>query len=83
MLISKYQFQVLNLQTPEYLKVVEVPNSLPVDANMSDVVKHFEGTLDTSKSPTLLRDNINIKTSASPIPIRLPVYGYIQENRQE
>lgn len=83
MLISKSHFQVLNLQTPEYLKVVEVINSLPVDANMSDVVKHFEGTLDTSKSPTLLRDNINIKTSASPIPIRIPVYGYIQENRQE
>ncbi len=81
MLLSKSQFQVLDLQTPEYLKVVEVPNPVPVDANTSDVVKQFEVALDTSKSPKLLRDNINIKTSASPI--RVPVYAYIQENRQE
>lgn len=83
MLISKSQFQVLDLQTPEYLKVVEVTKPISVDVNTSDVAKHFEVALDTSKSPKLLRDNINIKTSASSIPIRIPVYGYIQKNRQE
>lgn len=82
MLISKSQFQVLNLQTPEYLNVVEVTNSLPVDSDTLDVVKHFEVAWNTSKSPTLLNTNVTIETSASHIPIRVSVYGYIQEDRK-
>ena len=80
MLFSKSHFQVLNLQTPEYLKVVEVNNPIPIDADTSDVVKHFEAAWNTSKSPTLLHMNITIKTSASVIPIRIPVFGHIRED---
>ena len=80
MLLSKSHFQVLNLQVPEYLQVVDVTNSIPVDADTSDVVKHFEVAWNIPKSPKLLRENIHLKISTFPKPIRIPVYGYIQAN---
>lgn len=80
MLLSKSHFQVLNWQVPEYLKLEEVTNSLPVNADTSDVVKHFEVAWNIPKSPKLLRDNIHIRISTSPNPIRIPVYGYIHED---
>ena len=70
----------MNWQVPEYLKLEEVTNSLPVNADTSDVVKHFEVAWNIPKSPKLLRDNIHIRISTSPNPIRIPVYGYIHED---
>ncbi len=81
-LISKNPIQVLELQVPDYLKVLEVPNPDPnrQDKDLLYSEIHFEVTLDTTKSLTLLRDNIQIKTSASPTQILIPVYGYIQSD---
>lgn len=81
-LVSKSQIKVLDIKAPEYLKVGKVTNPAPVDVDSSDYRRHFEVTWDTSKSHAFLRTNININTSASPISIRVPVYGYIQSDQQ-
>ena len=77
-LFSKSQIKVLDIQAPTYLKVVEVSSVMHADANKADVVKQFEISLNASESPTQLREGIKIKTSISPEPILIPVYGYIQ-----
>ena len=78
-LFSQTHIQKYNLQAPEYLKVTEVTNPTLVGADSLDEKRHFEVSWNTSKSPTLLRKNIKILTS--PIPMLIPVYGYIQEDK--
>ncbi len=80
-LFSQTHIPELDLQTPDYLDVTEVTNSISVDADSSDDKRHFEVSWNTSKSPTLLCENIHIKTLTSPQSILIPVYGYIQSDQ--
>lgn len=76
-LLSNNPFQVLELRAPDFLNVLEVTNPNRPNQDTLSIERYFEATLDPTKSPTLLRDFILIKTSSSSIPIRIPVYGYI------
>ena len=77
-LSANSDFKILSIQTPEYLQVVETSNTVESTANSGHHKKRFKVSWDLSKSPDLLREEITVMTSVTPVPIRIPVYGYIQ-----
>ena len=77
-LSANSDFKILSIQTPEYLQVVETSNTVESTANSEHHKKRFKVSWDLSKSLDLLREEITVMTSVTPVPIRIPVYGYIQ-----
>ena len=71
-LSAKTPFRVLEIQAPEFLRVTNSPKTI------SQNQKTMKISWDTSNSPTLLREEIRVKTSADPLPIRIPIYGFIR-----
>ena len=82
-LLSHTPIQILELQTPSFLKVIEIHNPNLPDMESLSNEKYFKVTLETTTSPKFLRENIQIKTSASPTQILIPVYGYIQSDQSK
>ena len=77
-LSSKIDFQVVRIQMPKYLKVVDSSSVDKLETDSSHYQKEFEVTWDVENSPILLSEEIQITTSATITPIHIPVYGYIQ-----
>ena len=77
-LSANSDFKILSIQTPEYLQVVKTSNTVESTANSGHHKKRFKVSWDLSKSPDILREEIRMMTSVTPVPIRIPVYGYIQ-----
>ena len=78
-LTAKSNFKVTSVQTPDFLKVVEIPNIHVSETDSPDFVRQFKVSWEVSKSPTLLREVIYINTSI--IPICIPIYGYIHADQ--
>lgn len=83
----------LAAKTPFEVSKVEVPESLKV-GDMNDMDKHHQKTLkvvwhvpnsswEGFKTPILLREEIRVLTTADPLPIRIPVYGFIRSEKSE
>ena len=77
-LSSKTDFQVVRIQMPKYMKVVDISKVVKLETSLSHYQKEFEVTWDVENSPILLREEMQITTSATITPIRIPIYGYIQ-----
>ncbi|MDE0088095.1 MAG: DUF1573 domain-containing protein [Candidatus Poribacteria bacterium] len=80
-LSAKTEFKILGIQAPNYLKVVDISETVKSKINPSHYQRWFKVSWDVSKSPSLLREEIHITTSATSTPIRIPVYGYANANR--
>ena len=80
-LSAKTEFKILDIQAPNYLKVVDISETVKSKINPSHYQRWFKVSWDVSKSPSLLREEIHITTSATSTPIRIPVYGYANANR--
>ena len=80
-LSAKTEFKILGIQVPNYLKVVEISKTVKSKMHSSLYKRWFKVSWDVSKSPSLLREEIHITTSATSTPIRIPVYGYANANR--
>lgn len=77
-LFAKTEFKVLSIQTPNYLMVADISNTKQSKTHSSHYERQFKVSWDVSKSPSLLREEIRITTSATSTPIRIPIYGYIR-----
>ncbi|RKU26724.1 hypothetical protein C6497_13095 [Candidatus Poribacteria bacterium] len=77
-LSSKRDFQVVRIQMPKYIKVVDISKVVKLETDSSHYQKKYEVTWDVENSPILLREEMQITTSATITPIRIPIYGYIQ-----
>lgn len=77
-LSSKIDFQVVRIKTPKYLMVVDISNVDKLETDKPYYQKEFETTWDVENSPRLLREEIQITTSAAKSPVRIPVYGVIR-----
>lgn len=80
-LSAKTEFKILSIQTPNYLKIVDISKTVNSKMNPSHYERWFKVSWDTSKSPSLLREEIHITTSVVSSPIRIPVYGYVSANQ--
>lgn len=80
-LSAKTEFKILGIQVPNYLKVVDISNTVKSKMRSSHYERWFKVSWDVSKSPSLLREEIHITTSATSTPIRIPVYGYTNANQ--
>ena len=75
-LSAETEFKILGIQAPKYLKVIDISKTAKSKINPSHYERWFKVSWDISKSPSLLREEIHITTSATSTPIRIPVYGY-------
>ena len=80
-LSAKTEFKILGIQVPNYLKVVDISKTVKTKMHPSHYQRWLKVSWDVSKSPSLLREEIYITTSATSTPIRIPVYGYANANR--
>ena len=71
-LSAESSFEVLKVETPTALDVSVMKNAGKQHQKRLKVVWHVP------KSPEPLREEIQILTTADPLPIRIPVYGFIQ-----
>ena len=71
-LSAESPFEVLKIDTPTALEVSVMNNTSEQHQKRLKVVWHVPD------SPEPLREEIQILTTADPLPIRIPVYGFIQ-----
>ena len=71
-LSAEVPFEVLKVETPDALDVSVMKNTGKQHQRRLKVVWHVPN------SPEPLREEIRILTTADPLPIRIPVYGFIQ-----
>ena len=71
-LSAEVPFEVLKVETPTALDVSVMNNTSKQHQKRLKVVWHVPN------SPEPLREEIRILTTADPLPIRIPVYGFIQ-----
>ncbi|MDE0399018.1 MAG: DUF1573 domain-containing protein [Candidatus Poribacteria bacterium] len=71
-LSAESAFEVLKVETPTALEVIVMNNAGEQHQKRLKVVWHVPD------SPEPLREEIQILTTADPLPIRIPVYGFIQ-----
>ena len=72
MLSAESAFEVLKVETPTALDVSVMPNTGEQHQKRLKVVWHVPN------APEPLREEIQILTTADPLPIRIPVYGFTQ-----
>lgn len=77
-LSSKIDFEVVRIQTPKYIKIVDMTNTEQLNTDPSNITRSYKVTWDVENSSGLLREEIQITTSAAATPILIPIYGYIQ-----
>ena len=77
-LSAKTEFKVLSIQASNYLEIVDISNTVKPKTDSSHYERFFKVSWDISKSPSLLREEIRLTTSATSLPIRIPIYGYIR-----
>lgn len=75
---AKKVFEIVTLKIPEYLQVTDITESVELKKDSHNFERQFKVSLDLSKSPTLLREEILITTSLTAVPVRILVYGYIR-----
>ena len=73
-LSAEVPFEVLKVETPTALDVRVMPNTGEQHQKRLKVVWHVPN------SPEPLRAEIQILTTADSLPIRIPVYGFIQKD---
>ena len=73
-LSAESPFEVLKVETPTALDVSVMKNAGKQHQKRLKVVWHVPN------SPEPLREEIQILTTADPLPIRIPVYGFIQKD---
>ena len=78
-LSAKSPFTILNINAPTYMQIVVT--SVTEDAKESErpYKSVFSVSIDLAASPTMLREEIIVTTTAASAPIRIPIYGYIKE----
>ncbi len=78
-LSAKSPFTILNINAPTYMQIVVT--SVTEDAKESErsYKSVFSVSIDLADSPSLLREEIIVTTTAASAPIRIPVYGYKKE----
>lgn len=81
MLSSKTDFKVISIHTPKHLEVVDISNTEQPKPSIPQYQKWFKATWYVEDSPPLLREEIQITTSATSSRIRIPVYGFIQSSQ--
>lgn len=77
-LSAKTEFKVLSIQVPDFLRVAAPDNwtqSLHAYNENLQQEKRFKVFWQVENSPMLLREEIQILTTAETIPISIPVYG--------
>ncbi len=80
-LSAKTEFKVLSIQAPDSLEIVDIPKTVQSKTGSPLYERWFKVSWDVSKSPSLLREEIRITTSATSTPIRIPVYGYFDADQ--
>ncbi len=75
-LSAKTEFKILGIQASSYLKVIDISKTVKSKMHPTHNERWFKVSWNVSKSPSLLREEIHITTSATSTPIRIPVYGY-------
>ncbi|MYG00122.1 DUF1573 domain-containing protein [Candidatus Poribacteria bacterium] len=78
---SQSLFDVLDIQVPDNIKVVEINDSDKTETVSPYYVRHYKVSWQVPQSPTLLREELHINTSI--IPLRIPIYGYIHTNQTD
>jgi len=73
------KFEIMNIEVSDHIKVVAINQDNKSKTDSLNYVRHFKVSWHVSQSPTLLREELYINTSI--IPIRIPVYGYINTNQ--
>lgn len=78
-LSARSPFTILNINAPIYMQIVVT--SVTEDAKESErpYKSVFSVSIDLADSPSLLREEIIVTTTAASAPIRIPVYGYKKE----
>lgn len=76
---SQSTFDVLNIQIPDNIELVELKNNNEVETDSPNAVRYFQVSWKVPQFPMLLREQLYINTSI--IPIRIPIYGYIHTNQ--
>lgn len=78
---SQSIFDVLDIQVPDSINVVEINDNNKSETVSLYYIRHFEVSWQAPQPPTLLREELTINTSI--IPIRIPIYGYIHINQTD
>ena len=78
-LSAKSPFTILNINAPTYMQIVVTSVTENAEESERPYKSVFSVSLDLSDSPTMLREEIIVTTTATSAPIRIPVYGYIKK----
>ncbi len=78
---SQSIFDVLDIQVPDNINVVEINDNNKTETVSPYYVRHFKVSWQVPQSPELLREELTINTSI--IPVHIPIYGYINTNQTD
>lgn len=81
-LSAKNTFTILNIAAPEHLQIIVTSVSEESEETGIPYKYRFSVSLDISKSPSLLREEILVTTTATHEPVRIPIYGHIKRDLQ-